>query len=103
MLNCTVEIMRNSDGVIRHDKDGWEWDVERKDSFDVDSFFLWSDGNFACDCNRAMFFAHAGGDPDPSVSCGMALYSVQIRDPNGLVVYKDGKFDDDEVTPAPED
>lgn len=28
--------------------------------------FLWSDGNYSCDCNRALFFADANGEARPS-------------------------------------
>lgn len=26
--------------------------------------FVWREGNFGCDCNRALFFARAGGESD---------------------------------------
>ena len=27
--------------------------------------FMWTDGNYSCDCNRALFHARARGAPDP--------------------------------------
>ena len=28
--------------------------------------FMWTEGNYACDCNRALFHARARGVPEPS-------------------------------------
>ena len=38
--------------------------------------FQWSEGNYSCDCNRALFFARAGGEPEHDVDCGEELYAV---------------------------
>lgn len=44
--------------------------------------FYWGEGNAACDCNRDIFFRHAGGETpsDHVVPCGDSLYSAQIVD-----------------------
>ena len=39
------------------------------DGWDEDDEFLWSEGNYACDCNRGHFFARALGRPDISLPC----------------------------------
>jgi hypothetical protein len=51
--------------------------------------FIWEEGNFACDCNRAQFFARAIGAPEPTCPpCGDWRYVIdQITDANGVVVY----------------
>lgn len=42
--------------------------------------FLWTEGNFGCDCNRGLFFARAVGAPDESplwnVPCGETRFVV---------------------------
>lgn len=52
--------------------------------------FIWSEGNFACDCNRALFFARAGGEDDTDKTpCGESRYSVRIVDEAGNLLYED--------------
>jgi hypothetical protein len=52
------------------------------------SDFLWSEGNFACDCNRGNFFAEAAGEEDPpDHKCGSELYEVWITDKDGNILY----------------
>ena len=60
-----VYIKRLSDGVIREHVVNQGWD-------EANDFFLWTDGNFGCDCNRSDFFAQANGEPDPEIDidCG---------------------------------
>ncbi len=41
--------------------------------------FMWTDGNYSCDCNRALFHARARGVPDPSETdlvCGDTRYKL---------------------------
>lgn len=43
--------------------------------------FIWSEGNFACDCNRALFFARAKDGPhatDPNHPCGEDRFTVRL-------------------------
>lgn len=51
--------------------------------------FIWSDGNFACDCARGDFFAEAGGEPEGEADapCGDTRYLVKITGPDGAVLY----------------
>jgi hypothetical protein len=45
----------------------------------TDNDYMWSEGNYACDCNRALFFARAkGGELDPPRSCSRGKYRVRI-------------------------
>lgn len=54
------------------------------------SDFLWSEGNFGCDCNRALFFARAAGeDDDIDLPCGETRFRVRITGPNGKELYRD--------------
>ena len=54
----------------------------------------WSDGNAACDCNRAMFFAQAADEPDPNLDCGHGAYSVRLANPKTGEVFYD-EFEDE--------
>ncbi len=76
-----IEILRTADGALRAYDEPGEWNLVRD--------FQWGDGNYACDCNRGLFFARAGGDEREDVSCGMKAYLVRITDDAGTVVYED--------------
>lgn len=51
---------------------------ERDVSFPVMEELFWTDGDFGCDCNRALVFAWAGGehaDVD-DVTCGEGRFEI---------------------------
>jgi len=81
-----VEIKRMADGLIRdhHTQAGW-FGGEFND-------FIWSDGNYACDCNRALFFARAANEHENmrEPQCGDDAYQVNVKDPEtGEYYYKE--------------
>ena len=82
-----IEIRRNSDGVVRQYLDTHEWSEN--------SDFLWSEGNFACDCNRHIFFASAANESAENRECGDNSYSVRITDERGNVLYEDDDWSPD--------
>jgi hypothetical protein len=49
--------------------------------------YMWADGNYACDDNRAQFFAEAGGEPDPDIECSDYKYTITKIVSDGKVVY----------------
>lgn len=55
--------------------------------------FYIGEGNFACDCNRAIWFAEAIGqaEPDDSLPCGDGRFQVYqvMRLSDGAVIYRD--------------
>jgi hypothetical protein len=55
--------------------------------------FVWSEGNFACDCNRGDFYASCVGeeleDDDPRAQCGDGRYRVRITNADGAEIYRD--------------
>lgn len=76
-----VVIRRNSDGLTRVCPQQHDWDGADGD------WFWWSEGNMSCDCNRALEFARAGGEPEPEVMCGDVLFDVlRFELPNGEVI-----------------
>lgn len=42
--------------------------------------FLWSDGNYGCDCNRSLFFNRALGLEDGDHQCSETDYAVKLDD-----------------------
>jgi hypothetical protein len=57
--------------------------------------FIWSDGNYSCDCNRSLFFSRATGtEEEESPACGTIeenRYRVDsiIEDATGDVLYSE--------------
>ena len=43
------------------------------------NFYLWQDGNYSCDCNRALFFEQTKGTEPTSINCGESEYLVNIE------------------------
>ena len=80
----SVFIRNNKTREIREYKDDWEWD----DGLE----YLWSEGNYGCDCNRALFFARAIGEVEPQdIPCGESLYDiVKIQLKDGRIIYEEG-------------
>lgn len=86
-VKTIVTIRRNRDGVVREFE---ETQIKHHDE-DAPSGFIWEEGNYSCDCNRALFFARAGGESDDfDAECGEGAYSVNVRNPvDGLTYYKE--------------
>jgi hypothetical protein len=84
-----LDIRRNADAVVRRHPRTWEWDDDGEGSPD----FMWSEGNFSCDCNRHNFFQQAGGvlNAYECTACSETLYSVRLTSvESGSVLYQDG-------------
>lgn len=68
----TARLRRVSDGLERdytftslNEEDDGEMTLEGRESY------AWAEGNYSCDCNRALFFAQAGGEAeDDDRPCG---------------------------------
>lgn len=70
---------------IRDTTTGIERTIEKPGEWDDGSDFMWNEGNYACDCNRRLFFARAAGLPDPEPNpCGEGRYSATILLPAKL-------------------
>lgn len=73
-------IIKRATGVEATEVDGYDWNGE----------FIWREGNFSCDCNRAMFFERAQGLPEADdYPCGDGAYAVVVRDESGAVLFDD--------------
>lgn len=76
-MKYDVLIQRLADGETRTYHDDADYEVE--EMFD----FMWFEGNYSCDCNRALFFARAGGDDDmeADIPCGETRFAVVNKIP----------------------
>lgn len=74
-VNVKVHIRNNITGEIRAIDD----DLYMNDE-GVPETFIWEEGNYACDCNRRLFFARANNEPENHEgNCGdTEHYSVNI-------------------------
>lgn len=82
-----VEIYDTKTGVVQLRKDVGYWNEE---GF-VD--YIWSEGNYSCDCNRKLFFERAqGNEPDDTntpCSFDKNRYEIIVRDLEGNILYSD--------------
>lgn len=78
MRDVRIQIERLEDGKTV------EFTEELYTADDYNGLFLWEDGNYSCDCNRALFFNRELGLPAPSEDeplCGNKKYRVNwIKD-----------------------
>lgn len=84
-IPAALIIRRNADGVVRR------LSMESMGGYHGD--YIWSEGNFSCDCNRGIFFAEAEGELNPDRDCGDDAFAVRIiADNNGHELYSDGDW-----------
>ena len=88
----TVEIRRNETGETRKYEYEYPWDGD----------YIWTDGNYSCDCNRRLFFGYAAGEKgeDIETECGKGAFSIRIWDA-GEIVYDE--FGSANITSSRED
>lgn len=84
----SVRIRCNATGEVRSYSDTWVCQPNKytDDWRDVLEWH-WTEGNSACDCNRARFFACAAGEEPPELDCW----------PEGRYSVLDATFPDGEV------
>jgi uncharacterized protein len=69
-MTYSVLLRDNTTGEVREYHSESDWDPEISD-------YVWIDGNYACDCNRALFFARAAGEDEPENSpCGVERFTA---------------------------
>lgn len=69
-----------------HDFPTFDWTMEDWSDEGCDTF-LWSEGQKGCDCNRALCFGWAAGEPNRDRACGSERYYIRITAPDGTVLY----------------
>lgn len=95
-MNIDVEITDTASGdtVVYHDDfdyEGWH-NPERSPSYQVR--FSYSEGNFACDCNRFILYTLAktglAPDDEEDIACGNSRFKIKIRErTSGEVIFSD--------------
>jgi hypothetical protein len=83
-IKAIAKIRKNETGEIRDHDITIMWEGEDGEDGRWNTW-IWEEGNFSCDCNRASFF----GDDD-EIQCSDGRYSVNIVDPEtGEVLYRE--------------
>ena len=73
----------NETGQVRFYHDDLEW-------CDESSVFMWTEGNYGCDCNRSLFFYGVPPDHEIESPCGEGRFTVLFAElPNGTRVVLD--------------
>ena len=76
-MDCAIIIRDTQTGEERtHIDEGFEF-IKGGEEFPGGSDYMWREGNYRCDCNRALFFARAGGEPEPDdPPCGEGRFVI---------------------------
>jgi hypothetical protein len=92
-FEADVHIRRAADGVVRIYRSNELVAAYQHD--DDPRPFIWTEGNYACDCNRASMFDEAGGEETGRAyyPCGEGSYVIDriIRLCDGKVMYSERK------------
>lgn len=80
---------RQSSQRVVYQADGYD-EPDQPGTF---SSFIWQEGNFSCDCNRAIFFSEAGGQgvDEDKQPCGKDRFLLEkiTRKSDGQVLYEE--------------
>lgn len=83
-----VQIKHNATGEVHTER---QWMIFDPEDGETPSDFMFAEGNYACDCNRHLFFHRAVGvEPEDDRPCGGDAYSVNLVNPkDGKVFYQE--------------
>lgn len=87
-VQIVARIRHNSTGEVREYKNDTLLLPDEHEPSD----YPWADGNYACDCNRALFFGYAIGlsyEDIPDRACTDTEFAVQLVNPADGRVYYD--------------
>lgn len=82
-------IKHNATGEVRKRKTWMVWWPEDGDQSPGD--YMYSEGNYSCDCNRHLFFHRANDvEPEDDRPCGDEAYSLNLENPKtGEIFYRE--------------
>lgn len=80
-MSYTVHIKQSATGQVRTRVETQEWATDGP---------LWTTGNRACDCARALLFARDGERVEHV--CGMRAYAIRVTSPEGEELYSEDGF-----------
>ena len=81
-MSYTVHIKQSATGLVRSRVETDEWDADGR---------LWTSGNRACDCARALLFAEDGERVEHSC-CGHRAYVIRVTSADGKELYSEDDF-----------
>jgi len=81
-MKVTIKIKHILTGEIRDFLDTLDYSTDW-----YNPVFIWQEGNYACDCNRHLFFTDFEDESD--FTCSHHLYKVNIFDSSGKCIYKE--------------
>jgi hypothetical protein len=55
--------------ILKHVPSGEEREIHEDGLWDDIADYMWTEGNYSCDCNRALFFYNCGPESDDR-ACG---------------------------------
>ena len=84
-VKIKVHIRNNDTKQVRIYEDDGLWDEDTQEV----ALYIWEEGNFACDCNRQLFWWRANNENEDETPCGDSKFSVNIYSTNGKLVYKE--------------
>ncbi len=92
-MKFTVTIRNNETGEIKIHHDTYDWEDNNHGEYFTSAFegftYQWTEGNFGCDCNRAIFMY--GYDKEQQRSCTSGLFDIiKIVDESGNEYSTDG-------------
>lgn len=90
-----VFIRDNSTGEVAEFKCYGHPEEDSSGNLTQDTFddYIWADGNYACDGNRAQFWYEAKGlECQEEHKCGVERYSIRITREDGAEVYRDDSW-----------
>ena len=89
LVECIAEIKNNETGEIVE----YETNEMLENGCEYPSFFNWEENNYACDCNRRIFFKSVKNeltDEDFHVDCSEGKFSVNLKNKkDGKVYYRE--------------
>jgi len=86
-VTITAHIKNLKTGVVRK-SEHQTWVDKQTNAVSV---YMWEEGNYACDCNRRLFFARAvGEEEDWDSPCSSDQYDVKLENPvTGNIFYEE--------------
>ena len=86
-MPCTIFLRNNQTGEVREIQEQGSWDEDGSPTE-----YMWTDGNYGCDCNRLLFWLRAKNEDEPDfedLECGEGGFSIVSVVENGISVYSE--------------
>ena len=90
-----VALRNNATGEVRLIPYEYNWGDPDDGTSGEASHFLWTEGNYGCDCNRALWFYDWGPESEDR-ECGYTAFSALYAElPDGRRIQLDGVYECD--------